>query len=132
MRHDHGYPVAAGHQCEARIRYGDGRQCLNDAIVVDGAALPYCFHHWRQPDPQVLILKELELAGPGGITRQQLRHKLSCIGQEAFEAALGRLFRVVEGTMEPRPNRTGRNQKQVVYRLASGQVDALLERAIEG
>src|SRR5688572_21695909 len=87
MPYDHGYEVA-DQPCLINTRYGKGRPCLNNSIIVDGRVVNKCFHHWSQPSPEMEILKAVEGSGEAGTTHQELREKTSLIGQDAFDSAL--------------------------------------------
>jgi hypothetical protein len=69
-------------------------------------------------EPGPLMTHVVGLAGPAGITLQQLRDLFDLLDKRRFERGLVQLRAggsVVE-TTEPRPNRTGDVQPQVVLR----------------
>ncbi len=119
MKYDHGYEVA-DQPCQANTRYGNGRPCRNNSIIVEGQVVNRCFTHWTQPSPEMEILRVIEGNGEAGATHQQLREKTRAIGQDAFDSALGDLLHrgALAKSYELRPNKAGRNQKQAVYRWA--------------
>jgi len=72
--------------------------------------------------PGPLMAHAVALAGPHGITLQQLRTLFERMGVDRFAQGLAQLRdggQVVE-TKERRPNRSGRLQQQVVLRIAVG------------
>jgi hypothetical protein len=69
-------------------------------------------------EPGPLMTHVVCLAGPAGITLQQLRQLFDLLDTQRFERGLVQLRaggRVIE-TREPRPNRAGSVQPQVVFR----------------
>jgi hypothetical protein len=69
-------------------------------------------------DPTPLMERVVTLAGPGGITRQNLLEVFEPLGKERKDRALEALRQSerVEAVTESRPSRAGRDQSQAVFR----------------
>lgn len=65
------------------------------------------------------MARVVEIMGPDGITKTQLRTVFHLLGQERFDRGVAMMLeggRVVQSN-EKAPNRAGRMQMQAVYRL---------------
>ena len=68
--------------------------------------------------PSPLIERAIELSGTEGITDAELRRRLSPMAKARFETALAdlKLAGFVVRSLERRPDKTGRDRNQVVWR----------------
>jgi hypothetical protein len=69
-------------------------------------------------EPGPLMVHAVSLAGPDGLSMQDLRRLFELLGKERFDRGIAQLraSEQVAETREQRPNRAGRLQAQVVFR----------------
>jgi hypothetical protein len=69
-------------------------------------------------EPGPLIARVIRLAGPNGITRQRLLDIFHLVGKEQVQRGLDTMLAggSIEGHVEQRPDASGHEQRQTVYR----------------